>query len=311
MTDISGNHTCRSVWADHEKYSEVANRLKKGITRSRLLALCLGIFGAILATFASGDGGTAETAGANNSGREVSKLMGIASAVSLTLATFVARGFGKIAIQNWTRARSVSEKLKQEVYLYLTGTKPYNGDDRVKILADNSAALRRQVEDLAPVAARVSATAKPLPDVATPEAYISNRVNEQITGYYEPNAKKLSRKLRVCQTAATVLTLAAAALSAFTGFLNERSIGAWVAVVTTVTGAILAFAAAARYDQNIITYASTARQLAELRDRFLDTSASVGSAPVYDELVRGVESVISIENQAWMSEWNKPSPDGS
>jgi uncharacterized protein (DUF58 family) len=54
-------------------------------------------------------------------GSGAGKVLAFASAASIAVAGLVHTRIGKRAVPEWTRARSVSEALKSEVYLYLAG----------------------------------------------------------------------------------------------------------------------------------------------------------------------------------------------
>jgi hypothetical protein len=128
----------------------------------------------------------------------------------------------------------------------------------------------------------------------------------QIEKYYLPKARELGTRLKICQWTAGGLTGVAALASGMAGVTQKGWMGAWVAVATTVAGAIVAHAGAVRYEHNVISYYSTARQLQSLCDQFQD-AVNKGAPPatLLDEFVRRCEEVISIENQAWMADWQK------
>jgi len=296
MNTNADSKTLQTIWKDQSIWSQVASQLKAGIFLARTAALLLGILGAVLATLA--------TVLATDTNHPTT--LSICGALSLVAATIVARGFGQNHLANWIRARSVSEALKQEAYFFLTGTRPYAAADREKILSDRAKEIVAKATDLMVLAATKAPKERQPPSITGADDYISLRVMPQINDYYFRNARKLGKRLTVCQWTAGGLTGIAALASGMAGLMQKERMGAWVAVATTVAGAIVAHAGASRYEHNVVSYYSTARQLQSLCDQFQD-AVSKGAQPtaLLDEFVRRCEEVISIENQAWMADWQK------
>jgi hypothetical protein len=192
------------------------------------------------------------------------------------------------------------------VYFYLTRTRPYAEGDREATLNSRANDILAKVKDLSVLAATTNQDQKEIPSITGPDGYISQRVSKQIDDYYLRNASALGKRLKICQAAAAGLTSIAALVSGIAGFFHAEWMGSWVAVATTIAGAIVAHAAAARYEHNVLSYYSTAQQLQSLRDQYLDSVQKGTTTPaLFDEFVRRCEEVISIENQAWMSDWQK------
>ena len=291
------SHILDTSWQDHVIWSEVANRLKLKFTLSRTTALLLGIAGAILETLA------AQLAPAH---LEVARVLSLVGAVVLAAVPLFARGFGKTHVQNWIRARSVSESLKEEVFFYLTQTGLYADEVRITTLARRTKEIVDKVEDLAVLAVTLKLPVSSPPVINGPDDYLQCRVTQQIETYYLPKAKSLSQRLQWCQWLAAGLTGIAALVGGIVGFFQPKLLGAWIAVATTIAGAITAHAAAARYEELVMSYYSTAKQLQLLRDQFLDSlRGATPDAATFAEFVRRCEEVISIETQAWMADWQK------
>jgi hypothetical protein len=288
--------TLETIFKYQAIWSEVANQLKSHITFARATALSLGILGAFTATLAAQLAPNLSLA---------ARILSIVSAAALATATVVARGFGQKQLQNWIRARSVSEALKQEMFLYLTGTPPYAANDRDAVLHTRTNEVLNKVSDLTVLAVTVPPPTTDIPKIDGPDDYIRLRVSQQTQDYYFPKASLMAKRLMICQSLATGLTALAAVVSGIAGFFHTESIGAWVAVATTIAGAIVAHAGAARYEHNVLSYYSTARQLESLRDQYLDSKNDPGAPARFHEFVRRCEEVISIENQAWMADWQK------
>jgi hypothetical protein len=290
----TGSQALADVWRDHRQWSHAAGRLKQRIIYWRSVALALAILGAVLATLAT----------------QVGLTSGLGRALSLTAAVALAvvpviRGarLGKDRIEGWTRARSASEALKAETYLYLTRTPPYDRENRDEQLLQQTGRIISQVGDLAGETVGMPDADKPLPDVHDVSSYLRRRVQPQIDDYYRPQAAKQQQRLSLFRGIEFTLSVLAALLGAIAAAAQLDGVGVWVAVVTTVGAAITAHIAAARYEHLVISYLSTARQLRFLlrgwEGRSDKTPAAAG------ELVRDCEDVISRENESWMAAWSR------
>jgi hypothetical protein len=305
MNQNLGLETVENVWKDQALWSAVANRLKEIIAQARLIALCLGILAACLATLSS----VRPRANVDNSPPSddftIWDCCSFASAAALVGAGLYGRRFSPGQIENWNRARSASEAIKQEVFLFLAHAKPYACDDRLSLLSCRVTKIVEKVNDLIVVAATIHPKAKPIPDVSTPLSYIENRIKQQIDHFYFRKALHLGKRLKLRRDVATALAIIATLLCTTSGFLHDKKIDAWVAVVTTMAGAVLAYAAGSRYEQNITNYFCTARKLKSLCSEFLDAQKQKSDQkPAFDQFVRQCEEVISIESQAWMADWH-------
>jgi hypothetical protein len=282
------------AWRDHRQWSNAAGRLKRHITLWRSIALGLAILGAILATLATQVGLTSA----------LGQALSLAAAAALALVPVI-RGarLGKDRIEAWIRARSVSEALKAEAYLYLTRTPPYDKQDREDQLLKQTDQLLIQIGDLAGETVDMPDADKPLPDVDDIDSYLQIRVQPQISKYYRPQAAKQQRRLSLFRGIEFALSMLAALLGAIAATARLDSVGVWVAVVTTVGAAITAHIAAARYEHLVISYLSTARQLRSLLRGWERRSDKTPAAAA--QLVRDCEDVISRENESWMAAWSR------
>jgi SMODS and SLOG-associating 2TM effector domain 1/Protein of unknown function (DUF4231) len=282
------------VWRDHRQWSHAAGRLKKRIILWRSVALALAILGAVLATLATQVGLT------SGLGRTLS----LTAAVALAVVPVI-RGarLGKNRIEAWTRARSATEALKAETYLYLTRTPPYDQENRDGELLQQTGGITSQVGDLAGETVGMPDADKPLPGIHDVDSYMRLRVQPQIDTYYRPQAAKQQQRLSLFRGVEFTLSVLAALLGAIAAVAQLDGVGVWVAVVTTVGAAITAHIAAARYEHLVISYLSTARQLRSLlrgwEGRSDKTPAAAG------KLVRDCEDVISRENESWMAAWSR------
>lgn len=287
------------AWERQSVWSQTADALKAGPERARQGRLVLTVGGAVLALAGTQLEPVNRAAGVG---------LAIAAAVVIAGAALLAPRDGLERVRDWTRARSVSEALKTEVHLYLTGVGDYAGDDRDARL---SAEVDRLENEAGPRLQATAAGMRPkerrLPPVDGLASYLTERVlGSQVERYYRPQAKSMRDRARAFGALRVVLTLAAAALAASTTV--SPNAGAWAGVATTAAGAVAAHAAASRYELLWIEYSCTAGELARLADRRTKPNGEPLSAA---ELVEACENVISVQNQAWMAKWGEEtSPDG-
>jgi hypothetical protein len=85
-----------------------------------------------------------------------------------------------------------------------------------------------------------------------------------------------------------------------------------VPVLTTVTAALTAHAAAARYEYLLVEYLRTAAELERLRSRRQSSAGGSGgrSAEAEDEFVEACERVISVQNEGWMAKLTSSDQSG-
>ena len=298
MTDDSVSRNLATAWEYQRIWSLTANRLRKEITRLRGVILILAIAGAVLVTVGAQVSDTSEVGG-----RVASALGAAALAVSPVISR---TKLGKDSVSNWIRARSASEGLKSEVYLYRAGADPYGDDDRDAALAACYNEILDNVNDISLHAADVKPDTKGLPPEMDPEAYIELRVNAQADGYYLRTAARLKGNLKQLRTLEFVLGIVATLLAlAATLPLESFATGAaaWVAVATTAGAAVAAHIAANRYEHLITTYRATARQLKSIRDDWLDRDPANRMSA--SDFIHASENAVSVENQGWMAKWTE------
>lgn len=294
MTTRTPTATLLVAWSDQRRWSHAASRLKRRIVRWRTTVLALAIAGAVLATLATQVG--------VDSG--VGRGLSVAAAVALALVPVIRTArLGRDRIEAWTRARSVSEGLKREVYSYLTRTPPYDGDDRDAELGKRTSAIAGDADDLAGHTIDCPVEDPPLPGVDGVASYLRERVQPQIDRFYVPGAARHQRQLTRLRTGEFGLALLGALLGAAAAATGLDAVGAWIAVVTTVGAAVTAHTAAARHEQLVLVYMSAARQLRVRVTRWRDASDHGPGAAA--RLVRDCEDVIARENGSWMAAWTR------
>ncbi len=280
------------AWRRQSIWSQTAGELKAGSRRLWGIRMVLTAAAAALAL-------------AGSQVKTVSLPASIALAVAAALsmaAVALLRGRQNVEqVRRWTRARSVSEAIKTEVFLFLSQSGSYDGPDRERRLEAEVQRLEHEVGDLQRYTDGVRAKDRSLPAVHDVASYLDVRVRQsQLEGYYEPKARLMRQRLRTLKAVEVTLALVAAALAAVAAIWP--SVGVWAAVVTTAGGAVAAYVASERYEFLWIEYSRTASELRRLHDR---RTAADGRPISGSELVAECEQVISVQNQAWMAKWGE------
>jgi hypothetical protein len=280
------------AWQRQSVWSQAANGLKARPHRFWQLRLSLTVAAAVLAL-----AGTQ----LRTVSRPAAVVLAIAAAVAMATVALVRSQQDVQLVRGWTRARSVSEALKTEVYQFLTHTGEYGSPDAEAHLDAEVQRMEREAGDLLPYTLRYSPKVRPLPAIDDVDSYLEVRVlQSQLLQYYEPKARQLEQRLRAGKAVEVTLALAAAVLAALA--VVSANVGAWAAVGTTAAGAVAAYLAVERYEFLLIEYTRTAGELRRLLER--RTSAD-GRPLTGGELVAECEQVISVQNQAWMAKWGE------
>ena len=279
-------------------WSATANVLKARHENARWTTLGFSIAGALLAAIASQ---------LNGQGRIY---FAIASSIMFVVVTFVsARRLGQQQAGAWVRARAASEALKREAYTYAASAAPYDSAaSRDAHLRAERARIEQDVDDL--LAAAVPGGPIRIPTGAISNAeYLNMRVEQQINDFFEPQARASQVIAARLRTAECYLAFATACITAIAGVTGKYATGlsfdfvALTAVLTTVSGAVLAHIEASRYDHRIATSRATARRL---RDA-LDQAPGTSDAAEWSAFIRRCEEILAAENNAWIAKWSKPS----
>jgi hypothetical protein len=289
MVDEQNGSSLEYAWRQQRIWSLTAGSLKKQIDQGRKMALWLGIVAAGLAVVVVQLGTQSD----------VGRWVALASGLAASMVPFSQRRAGAERVRAWTRARSVSEGLKTEIYTYLAHGSGYHGKNAGQRLGDEARHLVDGVGTLLRYAAEFSPDDKQVPDVHDIDSYVDNRVNAQV-GWYHDKAIHYERRARMLRWFGNVLAATAAAFGLISGVFGNTGLIAWVPFLTTVGTSLVAYIAAARYDHMIVEYLRTEQRLEYLRD------TRIGNKISDDSFVDACESAISIENQAWMSRWNDP-----
>ncbi|WP_434587321.1 DUF4231 domain-containing protein [Streptomyces sp. A5-4] len=280
-----------AVWDEQNIWSQAANNLKKKIGRARTASLLLGILAATLGTAA------AQTMNWNDT---VGKGAAFASAVATGMIPVLAARLGTASVECWTRLRSVSEAMKNEVYAFLAGVTPYRTPEARSVLTGRIDRLRDDASDLLPYTVGIDPLRRELPAVTDVASYAEIRVKGQISGYYRPKAAWLCRRVTNARQVQLALGILGTILGALAGTFSLEQAAAWVAVVATVGAAISVHALAAKYEYQYIEFTRTA---AELQRLLTQRGPSPEGRQGEDDFVNQCEQVISILNDTWMAKW--------
>ena len=295
-----------AIWRRRVAWSKAADQLKARIVYARGAALILNASGALLATLA---------ATCFSSQPDVRTACAALGAVSLATATYLTTRLLTVdALRAWTRARSVSEAIKAEVYGFRAGAAPYRGQDATAQLQEKTSAVQAQAQDLEIHVASVDPGLVTPPPALSQDDYIATRVEGQIKGYYRKKALEYARRLKRLRSTEFGLGLAGTALGAIAAFQSSQpaaqaagvGLSAWVGVLTTLAAALAAHVAANRYDFLVMSYYGTARRLEDLVNKWR-SAADKGDA-AWSAFVKSCEEAISVENESWLAKWMEKDP---
>lgn len=296
------NSALAYVWGKYREYALTSRKRKAELTALRFRVLIFGITGALLGTLCQ----ESMRLGFNDTSnlRWVPFILGLSSAATIGLATY----FGKEIVnpyqeQSWIRSRSMAEALKSEIFLFLSNSPLYDTDKKPAKLIGNVEELLKEIEDLPTEVISEEQKRKGLPtEDLTVEEYIENRVNDQINNFYRPRSDELKQKMKRNKNIGLSLGL----FSVLLGVLGSTGWTAgWIAVISTVTVSITAFAYAGRYQYLIISYQTTTDKLERLRALWDSKGMTDTDTDERNKFIRECEEVISIENSSWMAEMAK------
>jgi hypothetical protein len=284
-------------------WSETADRLKHRLDLVRWIVFGLSIAGALAAAIAS----QLSSGGSTTSIHSVFAAIGT---VFLAAGTFVSSRFLRDNdLRAWVRARAAAEALKREAFKYAVRAKPYDDVER----ADQSLVAEREkiendVDDLADRAVIPARPGSSPRELLTKQQYREQRIENQINAFYRPKAdryRKIASRLRAIEfalaLAATIITALAVVVGKSIPIGAERfDLAALTAVLTTVSGAILAHIEASRYQYIVTSYLATARRL---EDAAVDSAQLAADPSSWSDFVNRCEDIIATENTSWLAKW--------
>ncbi|MCP2280681.1 Protein of unknown function [Nocardia amikacinitolerans] len=310
---MSDDEAVAALWARRMRWARAADTAKRRADRTRVAVLCLSGVGAIA---------TAATATVLRTSSMPQLVVAALGAVCLALATFLAAHFLTPAeLRRWTRARAVAENIKQVIYRFRAGAQPFRDDDALLRLHQAVGEIEEPADDLLPFltsnGADTAGLASGAPPVLTPEEYVRDRVQGQISGYYERRAREYAVRARRLRGAALLLGVAATVVAALGAVLVGASgrnswaanLTPWVAVLTTLGAGVAGYLAGRRYEFLVMSYSATARRLGQLL-REWRAEGSPTDEPRWTAFVDDCETVIAQQNETWVAKWTEPQPDG-
>lgn len=280
-------------------WSATADRLKSSLDRARWSAFGFSIAGALAASIASqlsGDGTL----------RIWTTAFGMICLASSTF--FVARLLGSDRVIGWVRARGASEALRREAFKFAAKALPYDDSkiiENEKRLDEVRAQIESHLDDLLPfVVTRVAAQIVPV-EMLTEDQYLHLRLRLQIEEYFKPKAAQYQRHARMLYKVEFCLAFAATLITAVATVTGKHvpiwgitfDLASLTAVLTTVSGAILAHIEATKLGYLSVTYLATARRLEDQ----INKRSRMG----WSDFVNACENILATENASWVAKWSK------
>ena len=270
---------------DQARWSKTADTLKRSIVKARWTVLALVIAGAFL-----------ETLGAQLIPKSsAAQIIGYVGAAALaTVAVTRQWRLGRERVQGWVLARATSESLKHETYLFRARAGPYSGNNPVDVLYDRRDGILKKADPVRKYTVEPRQEDVRVLGLLDANGYITERVKPQIK-FFQDASSKYSQLQGTIGGIEFFLAIAAALLGVTATTAGNQKIGPWVAVITTVGGALGAHVLAQRYEQLTVTYRATADRLSGILGRW---SAKQGNLP---QLAEQTEAALMEENQAWIA----------
>lgn len=275
-----------TVTRDQKRWSVTANALKKSIDGGRVQVFALAVVGAVLET------GAAQLPGTQNT---FAKVLGFIGAAALAvMAVLRPWKLGHEQMQAWILARAAAESFKREMFLYRTAAGPYVSGNPKLTLLDRRDEILKKVLPVQKYVVEVQEEPKE-PGPLDLAGYLEQRVNGQIA-YFTKNASRYATVQKQFNAVQISLAVVGALLGTALTMSGQQAYGAWVAVITTVSGTIAAYVLAKRYEQLTANYRAAADQLTGAVSRW----KADGTRPA-SELIERCEAVLLQENQGWIA----------
>ena len=278
------------IWDKQSQWSQAADDLKDRLAAARDLVLTFTIIGAVLSTAGAVFGLDTTT------GQILVYLAAAVAGGSAIAAAFA----GREGSEPWTRARSVAEAIKSEVYTRLAKAGPYAEDGADDLLAAQVVALEEGAADLYAHATGFRPKSRSTPAVRDATTYAAKRVKGQIDSYYLRRARELDGQIRMARLLVVLLGAIGSAFAVAAGKFELDGLAVWVPVLTSVTAGIATHVAAERWEFLRLEYSRTALQLSHLLSSFERGKVTGG------EFVVACEAVITAQNAAWIAKLSAP-----
>src|ERR1700741_2528225 len=240
---------------DQKRWSATAGRVRQNIDRARNAVTFLAIGGAIFGTIAA------------QPTRIRVLVFGYAGAAALAISAIVRQRFlDSRQARSWIIARAASESFKREMFLFRARAGHYSSDDRESIAAQKRDEILVRAEYVQTFVVDIDPASCPIPGPIDLDQYKKERVQKQIEWYRDRARLYGARRDNYARLEVSLLILGAL-LGAAATVDGKQLFAAWIAVITTILGAIGTQMAAARYDQLTVSYRATADRLESLKLR--------------------------------------------
>ena len=265
--------------------------LKMRLLRWRSVALALTVAAAVLTTVASQ---------VVDDDSPWVRILTLSAAVSIGLVPVIHTRAGRREVEAWTRARSVSEALKTELYTYHAGVSPYRDPGAEQLLTARTSQVLDEASDLVHHTLGVTPDRREPPTVDDLDSYVANRLQPQIA-WYRNSASRLADQLTWGRRAELALCVLGVVLTASAATEQVSQAVVWLPVLTTISAAVTAHVTSSRWEYQLIEYLRTASELERLLASWRGTTTHDDDAA--DRLVQATEQVVSTQNDAWMAKW--------
>lgn len=284
------------LWREQSVWSGTANRMKQRIERARVAALVLVVLVAICGTTAAALAPVAA---------DPARWLAATAAIGSAVLPLLRPAWSGARLRDWTRARSVSEALKSDVYLWLARAGDYTDDADAALLTERTDLLRTDAADLLPQRHGIEPEHRAVPEVTDLHSYFAVRVGGQIDRYYQPRSDRIRVVLGRFRVVEVALGLSGALLGGIAAVAGA-ALAAWIAVIATIGAGLAAHVAAARYEFQLVEFLRTAERLRQLR-RAAERPGCTDAER--DVLAVRAEDVVSVENQGWMAKLAEDPPN--
>ncbi len=266
-----------TVANDQQRWSLTANQLKQSLVRWRMTVLILAVVGAVFGTLAA---------------HTEAPVIGYVGAAAMAIIAVIQQArLGQERTHAWIIARAASEALKREMFLYRARAGTYSGARPLDVLIDRRDAIIGSAKAAEEFTVDPPREVEPPPDTIEAEAYLAERVNDQIK-WFRGKATTFAGAQRRFGSIEFGLAVAAAILGVV--LTNTGANEGWLAVITTIVAAVGSHVQAQRYSQLVVTYRATASRLESIRDRCRTAGATLA------KLVELCEAALQEENQGWI-----------
>ena len=278
-------------------WSETANLMKARYERARGVVFTLSTGAALLAALSSQLDGRPR------------QVLAILSTVCMGIVAFVtARMLDASHSQGWVRARAAAEALKQHAYRRAARAVPYDDPATADaVLRAEAEKILADVDDLSVLQVDAAKSSAPVGLISVTD-YIEKRVRNQAEWHERKAgvARQAAQKWRRIEFGLALLT---AVITAVVGALEKTQLGwfdfvALTAVLTTLSGTILAYIEASRYDFIVSTYRATARRL-RLEESQTPAATQPPSAE-WSAFVDRCEAILQEQNNTWVAKFSRP-----